>query len=136
MATAVPIPEHLAAAYDRDPSDLILVRALADYFEEEGNPTAADCLRWVVEKGRVPAKAPMTKSAHWCFRPCVYCPPGNGLPSAMQDHNPNGLHDLVGGNTETRPHQRLLYLLNHWERLPEEVRHAAWEWTSEAETGK
>jgi hypothetical protein len=48
------IREGLLAALDRALDDPVAPAALADWFEERGDATAAECLRWLVRNGRRP----------------------------------------------------------------------------------
>jgi hypothetical protein len=48
------IPREFWAALDAEPGCMTLRRALVDYLEENGHP-AAECIRWTLEKGRVPS---------------------------------------------------------------------------------
>ena len=50
-------PDALAAFYlalDEDPGDEVTLLALADWYEEHDQTTAADALRWAVRHGRRP----------------------------------------------------------------------------------
>ena len=48
------IHEGLQAALDETPGDKVVLAALADWFEEQGDGPATECLRWLVRNGRRP----------------------------------------------------------------------------------
>jgi uncharacterized protein (TIGR02996 family) len=47
-------PDAFYLALDESPGDPVTTLALADWYEEQGNSRAADCLRWAAENARWP----------------------------------------------------------------------------------
>src|SRR5262249_31745497 len=54
---ALAMMDSLHAFYlslEESPHDPVTLQALADWYEEQGNPDAADCLRWAVQHTKSP----------------------------------------------------------------------------------
>src|SRR5258708_24558934 len=47
-------PDALYLALDEAPDDSVTMRALADWYEEQGDLSTAECLHWAVERKRCP----------------------------------------------------------------------------------
>jgi uncharacterized protein (TIGR02996 family) len=54
--TPLPLPEAFEAALDRRPSDWELRSVIADWFEENSDAVAANCMRWQVREHKRPER--------------------------------------------------------------------------------
>ena len=57
--------EGLQKALDENPQDQTLRLILADWYEEQGRPWAAECMRWLAEKGHYPLYYRQWKTYQW-----------------------------------------------------------------------
>jgi uncharacterized protein (TIGR02996 family) len=62
-------PDALYETLSRTPNDWATRAVLADWYEEQGQQPAADCLRWMVRRRKRPYRSGAT--FHWFNADCV-----------------------------------------------------------------
>jgi uncharacterized protein (TIGR02996 family) len=121
METVTLIPTEWRQALNDAPDDLTLRSALADWFAEQGNELAAECLKWSVEKERTPKE--------YCYGGWQWeCRIFSGSP--MRYLIPKSLHGKPPALTEdySLPSDAFDRLIGKWRHSTPEKRQEYWKW--------
>jgi uncharacterized protein (TIGR02996 family) len=94
------VSEALLSALDADRGDVVSQAALADWFDEQGDAQAAECLRWVVRNRRRPGHYPAQDTYGSYFWELQEPAPLLNDPPAQL---PEALWNAVGDNDEPHP---------------------------------
>lgn len=117
--TLIPIEWH--AALEASPECMTLRRALADWMEENGEPEAAEALRWSIEFNRCPSSRRHRDSVlwEWGSSKMGY---SNGIPEEL-------LYKASGFNhNATTAAQAFVRLIGKWQNSTPEERLSYWQW--------
>lgn len=110
------IPEMFWESLNREPACMTLRAAVADWLEENDDPDGAECLRWSIEKGRVPFDTGWT-----CFDKDIH-----DIPAALYDAAYGMIEgDLMG----VGHHKAFIRLIIRWKHTTREQRDEFWRWT-------
>lgn len=118
------IPEQFRSALNAEPECFTLRLVIADWFAENDQSLAEECLRWTVEKRRVPNSYSTSKWWYWSNIGCI--PSGmytsepfyDGFPTEVSRSVSNAFDSLIAGWLRSTPEQRQRW----WDWQPEDQR--------------